>query len=337
MKILYAIQGTGNGHLSRARDIYPELCKYGTVDILVSGIQADVVLPFPVKYKYYGMSFIFGHHGQVAIWDTIKKLRPVRFIKDSLNVPVQTYDLVINDFEAITAWACKRRRIPCISLSHQWAVQQEKSPRPNKIDGFGEWVLKHYAPCTDGIGFHFKAFDKKIFTPVIRQEVRDLQASNQGHITVYLPAYDDETLIRHLSTFKEVKWQIFSKHNTEAITKDHLSIQPISNTAFLNSMATSSGVLCGAGFEGPAEALFLGKKLMVIPMGNQYEQQCNAAALQTLGVPVLRSLSHKYYDRIHHWLGTRSTTIQVNYPDETASIIKGLMTNYTRKAKSTNG
>ena len=39
MKILYAIQGTGNGHLSRARDIIPILQKKGDVDILVSGTQ----------------------------------------------------------------------------------------------------------------------------------------------------------------------------------------------------------------------------------------------------------------------------------------------------------
>ena len=64
MKILFAIQGTGNGHLSRARDIYPELAKYGDVDVLISGIQADVAVPFPVKYKLYGMSFIFGKKGQ---------------------------------------------------------------------------------------------------------------------------------------------------------------------------------------------------------------------------------------------------------------------------------
>ena len=65
MKILFAIQGTGNGHLSRARDVYPELAKYGEVDVLISGIQADVDVPFPVKYKMYGMSFVFGKKGGV--------------------------------------------------------------------------------------------------------------------------------------------------------------------------------------------------------------------------------------------------------------------------------
>ena len=48
MKILYAIQGTGNGHLSRARDIIPALQNKGDLDILVSGTQADVDLIYHV-------------------------------------------------------------------------------------------------------------------------------------------------------------------------------------------------------------------------------------------------------------------------------------------------
>ena len=59
MKILYAVQGTGNGHLCRAIDIIPHLREFGEVDVLVSGIQADIELPFEVKYRYHGLSFIF--------------------------------------------------------------------------------------------------------------------------------------------------------------------------------------------------------------------------------------------------------------------------------------
>ena len=63
MKILYAIQGTGNGHLSRARDIIPILPKKGDLDILVSGSQVDVQLPYHVKYMFTGLSFVFGKAG----------------------------------------------------------------------------------------------------------------------------------------------------------------------------------------------------------------------------------------------------------------------------------
>ncbi len=67
MKILYAIQGTGNGHLSRAREIIPILQRKGQLDLLISGTQADVELPYPVKYRFKGLCFIFGKKGGVDV------------------------------------------------------------------------------------------------------------------------------------------------------------------------------------------------------------------------------------------------------------------------------
>lgn len=327
MKILFAIQGTGNGHLSRARDVYPELCKYGEVDVLISGIQADVKVPFPVKYQLYGMSFIFGNKGGVDIMKTAQKLKLFKLLNDIRKLPVQEYDLVVNDFEPISAWACKLKKKSCIGLSHQAAVMAPNAPQPAKGDLKGELVLKHYAPVTAAYGFHFRRYTKNIFTPVIRREVRDMIPTDEGHYTVYLPAYDDETLVEHLSHFGDVQWQVFSKHNKEAFSFKNVHIQPIENTAFIQSMAASTGVLCGAGFEGPAEALFLGKKLMVIPMQSQYEQQCNAAAAAQIGVPVIKQLSRKYYEKIKWWL-LSNERVKVDYPDMTADIIKQLITEH---------
>lgn len=327
MKILFAIQGTGNGHLSRARDIYPELGKYGEVDVLISGIQADVELPYPVKYKYYGMSFIFGRSGGVDIWATASKLRPRRLIRDIKQLPVEDYDLVINDFEPVSAWACKLKNKPCISLSHQCAVLNRQAPAPDNVDLMGKLLLQRYAPVTAAYGFHFQAYDKNIFTPVIRREIRELQPTDEGHYTVYLPAYDDNLLCEHLSKFSETKWQVFSKHNKGAFTLKNVRVMPIDNDAFIRSMASSTGVLCGAGFEGPAEALHLGKKLMVIPMQTQYEQQCNAAALKEMGVPVIKSLSKKYHEAISQWLANNER-IRVSYPDLTTQIVREVVTTH---------
>jgi uncharacterized protein (TIGR00661 family) len=330
MKILFAIQGTGNGHLSRARDIYPELCKYGEVDVLVSGIQADVTLPFPVKYKLYGMSFIFGKRGGINIFQTVSRSKLFRLLADIRNLPVKEYDLVINDFEPVSAWACKRNKIPCISLSHQCAVLHEKAPKPTTRDIVGEIVLKHYAPCTASYGFHFEAFAKNIFTPVIRKEIRDITPTNEGHYTVYLPAYDDKLLVKYLSFFTRTQWQVFSKHSKEAYTFQNVQVMPIQNEAFIKSMAACEGLLCGAGFEGPAEALFLGKKLMAIPMQGQYEQHCNAAGLKKLGVPVIMQMSPKYYNHIHLWLNGLQK-IAVDFPDRTAEIISLLIQEHAPK------
>ncbi len=324
MKILYAIQGTGNGHLCRAKDIYPELQKYGDVDLLISGYQTDIPLPFPVKYRMKGLSFIFGKHGGVSLSETVKRLKMSQFIKDVYKLPVEEYDLVINDFEPISAWACKMRGLPCVALSHQSAVINNATPKPRKNGWVGKAILKHYAPFTDHYGFHFKPYDESVFLPVIRKEVQQLETATGKHYTVYLPAYSAESLIRFLSKIQKVEWKVFCKHSTEAFQFENISIFPVSNDAFLQSLATCKGALLGAGFEGPAEALYLKKKLMVVPMMRQIEQQCNAAALEDLGVPVIPSLQHKYLEKVNQWI-LNEQSIPVSFSKETASIAVGTL------------
>ena len=320
MKILYAIQGTGNGHLSRATDIIPCLQQHGEVDILVSGIQGDLKLPYDVKYQLRGLSFIFGKKGGVDLWKTFTKTNLRKLISSIRKLPVQDYDLIINDFEPVTAWACALRNRPCIALSHQAAVLAPGYPKPDVKDAKGRLVLQHYAPADVKYGFHFSGNNETIFTPVVRQQVRSHDITNNGHYTVYLPAYNDKTLIKRLSAHKTVQWDVFSKHNKKKIIKGNVTINPINNEQFTASMAAAAGVLCGAGFETPAEALFLGKKLLVIPMKNQYEQQLNAAALKAMGVPVIKSLKAKHDDVIADWLNN-GKVIPVHYPDMTQEII----------------
>ncbi len=332
MKILYAIQGTGNGHLSRARDIIPILQQKGDLDILVSGIQADVELPYPVKFRFKGLSFIFGKNGGIDLIATYRKSNLKKLYNEIKALPIEAYDLVINDFEPVSAWACKMKHKECIGLSHQAAVINKKSPKPKKKDLVGKAVLNNYAPVTVAYGFHFGAYDKNIFTPVIRNQVRNAKPESKGHYTVYLPAYSDERIIKVLSEIKDIQWQVFSKHTKKEFKEKNIHIRPINNDAFIESFITCTGVLCGAGFETPAEALYLKKKLMVIPMKGQYEQQCNAAALKTMTVPVIKSLKKKYLDIIKAWTRDKQV-ITVNYPYTTQRIINMVIKKHGNTAK----
>ena len=333
MKILYAIQGTGNGHISRARDIIPILKKNHEVDILISGTQADVELPYPVKYKYNGLGFVFGKKGGIDLLETFKRSNLEVFFLEINCLPVQTYDLIINDFEPISAWACYQKNKKCIGLSHQNAVLNKNAPQPKHTDLIGKAVLKKYAPTTIQYGFHFKPYDNNIFSPVIRQEVREQAVTSRGHYTVYLPAYNDKRITKVLKQCNNVNWEAFSKHNKKALKEKNISIYPINNKDFIKSMATSEGVLCGAGFETPAEALFMRKKLLVIPMKGQFEQQCNAAALKEMGVPVIKSLKLKQLKKIKNWLAT-STKIEVDYPNNTEMIIDKLLSEHLAEKQS---
>jgi len=320
MKILYAIQGTGNGHLARAEDIIPLLKDYGDLDLFVSGAQADIKLSYPVKYKSKGLSFFFGTRGGIDFLKTFKQNSTKEVYKEIKRFPVENYDLVINDFEPISAWACRKREVPCIGLSHQSALLSNKVPRPRKIDPMGEWLLHNYAPVDNFVSFHFERYDKNIFTPVIRSSVRAMKNEDRGHYTVYLPAYDDRKLVPILASIPRVKWHIFSKHTRKAYHVGKLSVYPVDKDEFASSMASSTGVLCGAGFETPAEALYLGKKLMVIPMKSQLEQFYNAASLKKMGVPVLKKMKKSGLDKITEWIDTESR-VNVHYDDTTADAV----------------
>jgi uncharacterized protein (TIGR00661 family) len=320
MKVLYAIQGTGNGHISRARDIIPVLKQYGNVDILISGTQADVQLGYPVRYQLHGLSFIFGKRGGIDFFKTFRNLKFITLCKEIWKLNVFHYDLILNDFEPVSAWACLLKGKKCIGLSHQSAVIHPFSPKPQKNDLLGYLILKFYAPVSKAYGFHFKTYADKINLPIIRQEVRALTIQDGNFYIVYLPAYSDERIIHVLSKLN-AKFKVFSKHSLNRREVGNVEIIPINNELYLQYLSTCKGVISGAGFEGPAEALFLKKKLLVIPMKGQYEQQCNAAALKKMGVTVLDALHLNYFQSLNEFL-LQKETLAVNYPENTAEIIR---------------
>ena len=323
MKILYAIQGTGNGHLARATEIVPILKSMADTDVLVSGTQADLKVPFNIDYCFSGLSFIVGQNGGVDILKTIQRIPILQFFRDIRNLPVKQYDLVISDFEPVSAWACWLQNKRCIGLSHQNAVLHPSAPKPAISDLLGKLILKKYAPANIQYGFNFKPFSPVIFPPVIRSAIRNAEATVKAHYTVYLPAYSNQQIQDVLSQIPDTEWQVFSKHSKQNYTVGNIHFQPVSLDGFTESFLSCTGLICTAGFEGPAEAIFLGKKLCVIPMKGQYEQFCNAAYLQSMGIKVLDRFTGSAPE-LTDWI-QNSTVLQVSFPDMTDEILEEIL------------
>lgn len=324
MRILYAIQGTGNGHISRAMEILPTLQEQGEVDILISGAQSELQLPFPVKYQCHGLGFVFGKKGGIDLVKTYQKSRLKAFYKEVRNTPVNDYQLVISDFEPISAWACMQHRKHCIGLSNQASLLSPLVPKGKSEDFVGRFIIRNYAPCSINFGFSYEAYDTRIFTPVIRRELREAELSNKGHFTVYLPSYSDEKIRAILSQVKGANWQVFSKCAAVASRYGNVAIKPLNKELFEQSVTSAEGILTAAGFGTTTEALFMGKKLLVIPQKHQYEQSSNAAALKQMGVTVVKSLKAKHLEKIQHWIdGAR--VAERRYPDMTDEIISTLI------------
>ena len=61
MKILYAIQTTGNGHLARAQNIIPKIKEVADLDIITSGPKNNFLLEEkPIKQFYRCYFFLYG-------------------------------------------------------------------------------------------------------------------------------------------------------------------------------------------------------------------------------------------------------------------------------------
>lgn len=257
MKILYAIQATGNGHISRAEALLPLFKKIAEVDILVSGTSADIKLDYPIKYRFRGLSFIFGKNGGIDVWKTIRSIGVLRFLKDVNSLDLKDYDVVINDFEPVSAWASVFKKKRSIALSHQYSLLHSKVPKSSKKAFLARCILRYYAPTKEGYGFHFLKYDENIFTPIIKNDFISRERQEKNQYVVYLPAYDDQKIIAVLHKIIFTNWIVFSKHTLNAYRIGNISFYPISKKQFNNSLLVSKGIICGAGFETPAEALYM--------------------------------------------------------------------------------
>ena len=313
----------------RAKEILPHLTQHAEVDFLVSGKNAELDLEHPIKHDLRGVTIQYTPEGAIDYIKTASELKLMRFLYDVCNVRCKDYDVVITDFEPVAAWAAKRSRVPSVQLSHQAAFLSPNTPRPAKKDLAFEQVLRLTAPAGEHIGFHYQEYDSFIHTPIIRQKVRELEVSEAGHYTVYLPAYEPNVLVDRLSKIN-TDWHVFTKHTDSIQTEKNVVFHPLSEQGFLDSLASSSGVLCGAGFQTSSEALFLGKKLLVVPIEGQYEQHCNAAALEDLGVPWVPSLRDASMLLIDEWV-QNGTAISLDFPDKTKAIVDELAAKYIDK------
>ncbi len=311
MKIFYAVQATGNGHISRATQLYPYLKKFGEVDFFVSGNNSNLDFNFPVRYRSKGCSLHYSKCGGLNYLDIVKNIKPLGMYRDATALPLQQYDIVINDFDFVTSLACKLKKIPSVQLGHQASFQSDHTPRPDKKSIVGETILKHYAHATKHIGFHFQPYDSFVLPPVIKEEFINAEVKNLKHITVYLPSFQEHCLLEAFHKLKDLQFHWFLDGIKEITVQNNITYYPVNQKLFNESLISCFGLITGGGFETPSEALYLGKKLMSIPIKNHYEQQCNAAALKQMGVTVLDGVDEHFSDDILKWYGRADKDLKI--------------------------
>lgn len=323
MNILYAVQGTGNGHISRAIQLYPFLKSYGNVDFFISGSNADLKTDLPIIGRSKGISLFYKATGGLDYFKIIRSFS-FRIFLDAYKLPVNNYDLVINDFDFVTSLACLLRKKKSVQFGHQASFQSNKTPRAKNNNIIGEFILKNFVKSTHYLGLHFKAYDAAIYNPIIKQEIIDATPTNDGHISVYLPHYSIAYLEPYFLAESKHHFEVFSAEVTSIRNYKNIVYFPISNSGFTKSMIRSHAVITGGGFETPAEAMYMNKKVLSIPISKHYEQLSNAAALAELGVKVLLHIDKDFHLIFTEWINN-SVPVKLELTHSTKEIVEQLI------------
>lgn len=317
MKILYGVQGTGNGHITRARMLAQALGQYPvTVDYVFSGKDDNYfnMEDFGSYRVFPGLSFV-ARYGHIEYWNTFRRNNLARFVKDVRGINITDYDLVLNDFEPITAWAAYLRNISCLGLSHQNAFRYPQVPVKGS-NVLATLVLKWFAPADQYLGFHWHHFNQPILPPMIKTDL-DLAIPNPGKILVYLPFMQQDQFYSLFNLFPT--FQFHQYHPVAAETRHgNVVCRPLSRENFLDDFHDCAGLICSAGFGACSEAIHYGKKLLVLPLAGQMEQASNAAALQALGYATITDKSMDFTTLLR-WLD-QAPAAQLRFPDVAAEL-----------------
>ncbi|WP_333796373.1 MJ1255/VC2487 family glycosyltransferase [Rheinheimera sp.] len=316
MRLLYGVQATGNGHISRARAMATQLKRHGVkVDFVFSGRARDALFDMDCFGNFAwcrGLTFV-SHAGKINYWQSAFSNSLRQLWQDQQQLKTQHYDLVLTDFEPVTAWAARRQGTPCIALGHQYAFLHAIPKQHDSL--LSRQIFRFFAPAEQQLGLHWHHFGAR---GAIAPPILDLPASAYNtevvanKVLVYLPFEDPKQVHQLLKPLTGYQFVIFAPGLSRE-DDGHLHFYPPCHQGFKQALASADAVLSNAGFELISEALQLKKKILVKPLQGQMEQASNALALEQL------QLAHHGQtlttELIGDWLAGPRALQQVWYPD----------------------
>ncbi len=361
MRILYGVQGTGHGHLVRSAAMVKGLRGLGhDVHCLLTGRDSAAFADPAIQASHTLLAGFTGAAagGRVRLLRTVSDLRLARFFRDVRGFDASGFDLVLTDYEPVSAWIARRWRLPSVGVGHLYAFQ-----RRLRLPGWTEparLLLGRagfvYTPVRLAVGLHWHRFGGASLPPTISPDLvaaaeaarvaaagpvdgapperhfraRDRRgrparssrarrfAKDDPPILVYLPAESEESVLELLTSVSRCRFVVY-RPVPEPVEHGNVSIRPYDRAAFVADLVASRGVVTHAGFSLVSEALHLGRRLLVRPIGRHPEQFLNGRALRSLGLATV--VDRLVRERIESWIDGPEPA-PMNYPDVTRRLVE---------------
>jgi len=294
-RILYALNGQGRGHTSRARAVTHALRSRGhNVSFCCGGdaaerlrAESEPVLDVPAPRE-----LVRGN--RVRLLATARHNLPLAVrtpeIVESLTDHIRDLspDLVVSDFEPFAPRAAERLGISAVALSHQQILTETQCDVPLRFAasaaltriGIGIMTPRRLFERVIVPSFFFPPLrsdrNADLVPPIIRPEVLDARPCSGDHVLVYVNHADGSE--RLLDTLQRVDapfvvCNVPLPERPEAYP--NLTFRR-AGPHFVDDLASARAVVCTAGFTLLSEARYLGKPVLVLPNRGFFEQALNA-------------------------------------------------------------
>lgn len=202
----------------------------------------------------------------------------------------ENVQLLLIDFEPFVSRAARRLGIPRVSINHQDVMRACRRPdHPARALAFAvvQTVIRSYLPRVDlrVVSSFFRVPLPEEFRqvgPVFRSEVLAARerVETGDEILVYGDPLLRELLIRHFAGGRERFVMFTDSPPAEPIPG--FDFRPV-GLGFVEVLRTCKAVIANSGHQLPAEALLLGKPMLAVPQGGQYEERFNGFHLEKTG------------------------------------------------------
>ena len=261
-----------------------------------------------------GLTFVTDR-GRIRHLATALQLRFGEMERDIYAFDTAGVDLIVTDYEPISARIGWLRDIPCIGIGHLYAFAHPGVPVAG-LNLFNRMVMKCFAPASIPLGLHWHHFDRPILPPTVSLEELNRPTSEGDHILVYTPFESPADVVRTLNAVSGHRFRFYC-HVGSPREEGNVALRPLNRKAFVADLTGCRGVIANTGFTFISEALHLGKKILTKPLAQQTEQESNALAVDRLGLgTVVRRLES---GAVADWV-ERPNPPRANYPDVLAAV-----------------
>jgi uncharacterized protein (TIGR00661 family) len=287
------------GHAMRSRVIAAHLRDAGhEVKLVASGRAVDYLRRyFDDVAAIPGLSMVYDGAA-------VQRLRTVvqfgRSVRPSLREIVALYrgpiagfqpHVCISDFDSFSYVFGLLFDRPVISIDHQHVIDrcEHDADIAGRFDFASARALvrvklprcRHYIVTS----FYFpqvRADATTLVGPILRPEVLALAPTRGDHVLVYQTAVAPGILLAALRSIPEQRFIVYDRAG--GASDGNVELRRFDERAFLDHLASARAVITNGGYTTIAEALYLGKPVLSIPLRHQGEQMLNASYLAAHGL-----------------------------------------------------